>query len=138
MPARESAGIGRRFLSLAYESLLLAAILLVAAAPFLGTTTQMLSGLPRHIFQLYLFLVLGLYFIACWVRGGQTLPMKTWRLKLELIDGSKIDIPRAALRYMLAWLSVALGGLGFLWAFVDRDRQFLHDRLASTRIVRTA
>jgi hypothetical protein len=23
----------------------------------------------------------------------------------------------------------------FLWAFVDRDRQFLHDRIAATRIV---
>src|SRR6266704_3164467 len=43
--------------------------------------------------------------------------------------------PPAALRYALAWPSLLVFGVGFLWAFVDRDRQFLHDRLAGTRIV---
>jgi uncharacterized RDD family membrane protein YckC len=28
-----------------------------------------------------------------------------------------------------------LGVVGLLWALVDRDRQFLHDRLAGTRLV---
>ena len=32
-------------------------------------------------------------------------------------------------------VSLLFLGLGFLWAFVDRDRQFLHDRLAGTALV---
>jgi len=32
-------------------------------------------------------------------------------------------------------LAVALWPLSILWALVDRDRQFLHDRLAGTRLI---
>ena len=136
MPGFQPAGIGRRFLSLLYEAVLVVAILLVAAAAFRGASTSTLSGLPRHVFQLYLLLVLGLYFITCWAKGGQTLAMRTWHLKLETATGEKLGVTQAAVRYLLAWLSVGAGGLGFLWAFLDRDRLFLHDRLAATRIVR--
>jgi uncharacterized RDD family membrane protein YckC len=42
---------------------------------------------------------------------------------------------RAVHRYVLAVLGLVALGLGFAWALVDRDRQFLHDRLAGTAIV---
>ncbi|MFN9122921.1 MAG: RDD family protein, partial [bacterium] len=42
----------------------------------------------------------------------------------------------ALYRYLLAWPSVLAAGAGLAWALVDRDRQFLHDRLAGTRLVR--
>ncbi len=58
------------------------------------------------------------------------------RLLFQLRDDSlSVEVGRAALRYALAWPSLLVFGVGFLWAFVDRDRQFLHDRLAGTRIV---
>jgi len=50
-------------------------------------------------------------------------------------DGMSIGIVQAMLRYVLAWLSLLSLGVGFLWAFFDRERQFLHDRLAGTLIV---
>jgi hypothetical protein len=34
----------------------------------------------------------------------------------------------------LAFASLAVAGAGLGWALVDRDRQFLHDRLAGTRL----
>jgi uncharacterized RDD family membrane protein YckC len=128
-------GIGRRLLSMLYESLVVSAIMFFAGLAFYGAANGRLSGGMRHAFQLYLFLVLGIYFVACWSRGGQTLPMQTWKLRLVRGDDLPVGVGRALLRYALAWPSLLLLGGGFLWAFLDRDRQFLHDRLAGTRIV---
>jgi len=61
--------------------------------------------------------------------------MKTWRIRLVTRDGLALRPSRALLRYLLVWLTLALGGMGIVWALVDRDRQFLHDRLAGTRLV---
>ena len=61
--------------------------------------------------------------------------MKTWRIRLVRHDGAAVSIPRALHRYALAALGFFALGLGFWWALVDRDRQFLHDRLAGTALV---
>lgn len=122
-------------MSLAYEGLVVSAIALVAGLAFYGVAEGRLSGATRPFFQLYLFLVLGVYFVACWTRGGRTLPMQTWKIRVVRDDGAAIGIGRAMLRYALAWVSVVPLGAGFLWAFFDREGQFLHDRLAGTRMI---
>src|SRR3979490_159556 len=76
-------GIGRRALSMLYESLVVFAIAFFAGLAFYGVAHGRLSGNMRLLFQLYLFLVLGTYFIACWSRGGRTLPMQTWKVRLR-------------------------------------------------------
>jgi uncharacterized RDD family membrane protein YckC len=141
-----------------YESLIVLAILLVAGFAFVGAATSRLEGPARHLFQAYLVLVLGLYFVWCWRRGGQTLPMKAWKLRVVRRDGAPLDTARAVLRYLLAaaalgssalaavvlwrapatalaWVGLLPGALTLLWSLVDAERQFLHDRLAGTRIV---
>jgi len=124
-----------RLLSLAYEGVLLFGILFVAAYLFLGLARDAHSGLPRLVFQVYVLAVCGAYFVFCWARSGQTLPMKTWHIRLVTEQGKPLTVDRAFRRYLLAVPGV-VSGLGVLWAFIDRDRQFLHDRLAKTRIVR--
>jgi uncharacterized RDD family membrane protein YckC len=130
-------GIGRRALSMLYESLVVFAIAFFAGLAFYGAAHGRLSGGTRFLFQLYLFLILGIYFIACWSRGGRTLPMQTWKMRVVRRDNLPIGVGQAALRYTLAWPSLLVFGVGFFWAFLDSDRQFLHDRLAGTRIVAT-
>jgi len=120
-----------------YESLLAFATAFLAGLAFYGAAEGRLAGETRLLFQTYLFLVLGIYFIACWTRGGRTLAMQTWRMRIVRRDGAPLGVGRAALRYALAWVSLLPFGAGFLWACLDRDRQFLHDRLAGTRIVAT-
>ena len=122
-------------MSLAYEVVLLFAILFVASYLFLSLARDAQSGLPRLAFQAYVLAVCGAYFVFCWVRGGQTLPMKTWRIRLVTEQGDSLAVGRALRRYLLAVPST-LSGVGVLWALVDPDRQFLHDRLAGTRIIR--
>ena len=136
-PCPAAVSIARRLVSILYESLLVFAVVFFAGLLFYGAASGRLSGLIRSLFQIYLIVILGLYFVWCWHRGGQTLPMKTWKLRLVSAGGGPVSVRRAALRYLLACLSFALAGTGLVWAVFDRDRQFLHDRLAGTRIVRS-
>jgi uncharacterized RDD family membrane protein YckC len=132
--AEQPAGLWRRFASLAYESLLLFGLVFIAGYLFVSLARDAQTGMLRIIFQIYLLTVCGAYFVFCWTRTGQTLAMKTWGLRIRNLDGSKLDPERALLRYLIAVPSVGTG-LGLLWALVDQDKQFLHDRLARTRIV---
>lgn len=113
-------------------------------------------ALPERVALFWaLFAVLAAYFVWCWSNGRRTLAMKTWRLLLVRTDGSVLTPKTALLRYLAAWIGPALAivayaalariglgahaawlvGLNFLWAFVDPERQFLHDRLVGTRVV---
>ena len=125
-----------RFASLAYDGILLVPILFLAAYLFLAVARDARSGTVHLLFQLWLLLICGGYFVYCWGRGGRTLAMKTWHLRLARADGSPVGWGRAWLRYALAVPGLFLFGIGYLWAFIDRDRQFLHDRLSGTRIYR--
>jgi uncharacterized RDD family membrane protein YckC len=135
--AAPSPGIARRLASMFYEAILLSALLFIAGFLFVAATRNAQSELFRFAFQAYLILMAAIYFIGFWLRGGQTLPMKTWRLRVERRDGGNITPAQAALRYLFALLGMFLLGFGIIWAFFDRDRQFLHDRMAGTRLVLT-
>lgn len=133
-----AAGIGRRLASLCYEVLLLAAIVFVAGWSFLVFAGLLPPGLARPFLRLYLLAITAVYFIYCWTRNGQTLPMKTWHIRLVDRDGGAITVKTGATRYFFALAGIAIAGVAFWWALFDREGQFLHDRLAGTKIVRTA
>lgn len=136
MTARsKTPGIGRRLLSLIYEILLLIAVALLA-----GGTAAALAQLTNPVYarpltQMIFIAASATYFAWQWHHSGQTLPMKTWRMRLETVNGMSITMPRALLRAALATAGYLLLGLSVIWAFIDHDRQFLHDRLAGTRLV---
>ena len=134
-PAPAFASLRLRLLSLIYESLLLCAVLFVSSYLFLSIARDAQSGWLRTMFQLYLLAVCGGYFLFCWTRTGQTLAMKTWRLRLTATSGSAPRFGTALRRYLFA-IPGMLSGASLLWALFDREHQFLHDRLAGTRIVR--
>ncbi len=135
--AWRSPGLARRFACAVYELLILAALVLVACFPFLALTGDATAGWRRHLLQAYVLFVIGAYLVGFWTHGGQTLAMKTWRIRLESAEGGAVTRPAAIRRYLFALAGLALAGVGFLWAFLDRDRQFLHDRLAGTRLTST-
>lgn len=125
-----------RIAAMIYESLLVTAVVFVAALPFLYLVGTAETGWMRHVFQLYLLGILFAYFSAFWLRSGQTLAMKTWRIRLVNADGGTLTFRQALLRFFLALLGLLLAGAGFWWALFDRDRQFLHDRIVGTRLIR--
>lgn len=131
------APLGRRLLALVYEALLLAAVALIGVLPFIVLTTPLDATPKRLLLQLYLIVLVGAYFLWQWCHGGQTLPMKTWRLRLVTRNGSPLTPHHAITRYVYALAGSLLLGAGFVWALVDREGLFLHDRLAGTKIVKS-
>lgn len=132
-PSAATPTLARRLLAMVYEALILIALLMFAGLVFQLFRNPAAPG-AKHFYQLYLFLVLGGYFTWFWTHGGQTVSMKTWRFRVENRDGTPLKFPRAVVRYLVAWLSLGVFGLGVLWSLFDHDRQFLHDRLAGTRL----
>jgi uncharacterized RDD family membrane protein YckC len=130
-----AARLSRRLASGLYELLILLALVFIATLPFSYLFGDATHGWKRHLLQGWVLTVTAAYFTWFWTRGGQTLPMKTWRFRLVAADGGPVAFRRALRRFALALLGFAALGLGFLWAFIDRDRQFLHDRLAGTVLV---
>jgi len=111
----------RRVVSLAYEALVLCAVLALGATPFITLTQGMEHVVARPLLQLYLAALAGAYFVCQWRGGGQTLPMKTWRLRLVHRNGSVLTLRQAVQRYCLALAGLLAFGAGFAWALVDRD-----------------
>lgn len=131
-------GLGKRLLSLVYEMLLLLAIILLAGGLAAGLAQLTEPAYARALTQAIAFPCCSAYFAWQWHRGGQTLPMKTWRMRIETVQGGPVPLSRAWLRVAMAVPGYLLLGITIVWALGDRDAQFLHDRIAGTRIVSTA
>lgn len=132
----ERPGLRRRLVCMLYEGLVVFSILLIG---FL-LPQIVLSGFgwgtgSAKLLWLHVIVLLMAYFVWCWLNGGQTLPMKTWKMRVVDEHNQPLRPLQAVLRYLAAWPSILLLGIGVLWALVDKDKQFLHDRIAGTRIV---
>lgn len=125
-----------RFAAMVYEGFLLVAIAFIGALVFLKLAGDASQGWRRHALQIWLLGLFASYFVWFWTHSGQTLPMKTWGLRVVDAGGQRLDRVRAVARFALATLGAAALGAGFLWSFVDRDGLFLHDRLLGTRLIR--
>ena len=127
-------GLLRRLAAMLYDSLLLFATLYFATLILLPFNSGE-AITPQPLYTLYLFAVSFLYFAWAWTRGGQTLGMRAWRLRLVRRDGLPVTWGLAALRFLAALLSWAVAGAGFLWVLVDSDRLSWHDRLSATHLI---
>jgi uncharacterized RDD family membrane protein YckC len=114
---------------MAYEALLVFAVAFFAAWIFFFASggRDATTGTARAALQVFVLTVLAAYFLWCWLRGGQTLAMRAWRIRVVDVTPAK-----AVARFLIA---AALLPFSILWALFDRDRQFLHDRLAGTRLI---
>jgi len=145
-PSRPKALIGWRLLALAYDlGPVLALWLLVSTIFTLGHTYWGEHALreniaPFSLLQWLLWLacwiVAGVYATLSWRRGGQTLGMRPWRLRVMGADGR---IPRWGalwLRFAVGSLSLLVVGMGFWWVWCDPERLTWHDRISGTRMRR--
>ncbi len=157
-PAPVAPSLRRRSACLLYEGVLLFGLVVIVGL-FYGVLADQRHALRGHLgLQISLFVVIGAYFVAFWSRGGQTLAMKTWHIRLVGADGGAVSARRALLRYLLAWVwfvpalaalwasgirstgaSVAVVVVGMVaYAALTRlraDRQYWHDVVSGTRLV---
>lgn len=135
-PRIQLPNLGRRIASMAYESLLLLGVLSVFfLLPHVILGIGFSIALPGWMLIVHVFIVLGCYFVWYWQHGGQTLAMQTWKIQLSTPSGAKPSRAQLILRYVLSWPSIGCLGVGLVWALIDPDRQFLHDRLTGTRLI---
>ncbi len=150
------ASLYRRMAAWVYEGLLLFALCAITGLIF-SLATHSTHALAHHTaLGAVLFVVMGAYFSWFWSKG-QTLAMKTWRIKVVDLADRPVTLRHATLRYVLAWLWFAppLIALSFMqmtpknlsatfvsWialyillAWLHPSKQFIHDRLARTRLL---
>jgi uncharacterized RDD family membrane protein YckC len=156
----------RRLLSMVYDSLLLAAVLFIGFAIFI-MFMQIIGVEPGHsVKSVYLLSLIFLFYAGFWTHGGQTLGMKTWRIKLVNEEGHGISWSQALLRYMTAlpcWFVILIGisGLiikplpfpevfswinkipmeiillvGLVWLYLEQRPNNWRDRFSHTKIIR--
>jgi uncharacterized RDD family membrane protein YckC len=153
-------GLARRLAAFVYEGILLFALVMITALVYSPLVGQRNAMEHRTGLIITLGIVIGAYFVFFWTRSGQTLPLKTWHIRLIRLDGRPLSIAQALLRYVLSYLWWVLPivtalqmrqhGLGFgaisvvgilgllAYALLSRvlpGRQFLHDVICKTQLI---
>ena len=130
------AHLGWRILALVYDALPMIPLLMITSALFLwlhgGRTVESEPRVATLEF-LSMWLLVGAYFVLSWRRGGQTMGMRPWRLRVLAMDGKPASLRALWLRYLVACLTP---GLCLLWCLVDGERRGLHDLASGTVFVR--
>jgi len=158
--ASRAPAMRRRLACMLYEAVLLFGVVMVAGLAY-GMVTEQRNALQGNTgLQVFLFIVLGVYFAGLWSSSGQTLAMKTWHIRVQTADGRVPSRSRAAARYVASWLwfvpalasahAAAIRSVGFMacmvgvgmaaYALLARlraDRQLPHDVLCGTWLVDT-
>jgi len=163
-PSPEPAGLARRLAAIGYDCLPLLALLMLASLPWLlvfGDAPASRHPLYR-LYQLYLLAAAFAFYGYFWLKAGQTVGMRAWRLRVRSRNGGPLTLAQAATRFLTAlafWLPVALsahlllerkGGqhsswlavalwlpllLNFLRSRLARDRLTWHDRWSGTELI---
>ena len=132
------AGLFRRLAALVYDGLVVIAILFLASAIAMLFVSLILSpeAITEHqvlienpFYFAWLMFCWFYYYAWCWRKGGQTLGMRAWRLKLVTVKGDVLTYPNALLRFVSAFF-----GISNLWVLAPGKRG-LHDTLSLTNIV---
>jgi len=158
MPAQ----LGWRLVALIYDIWPILAIWLAASALMLLLRggEPVVPGSGAALFEVvWLWTVTGAYLVLSWSRGGATLGMRPWRLRVVASSGQSARWPALAARYawstapalvalelaalapwndplMAFWLAGAVALMGPAWSLFNDERAALYDQLSGTRFVR--
>lgn len=128
------ASLLRRIAAASYDLLLVIALWFVAVFALLPFTGGHAVDGSSIWFRLYLFVVAYLFFSWFWTRGGQTVGMRAWRLRLRNADGGQVNWLQALVRYVVAWVAW-LSVIGMLWCLIDERKRSWQDIASHTHIV---
>lgn len=139
MTGGSSAGFGRRVAALIYDCLLLAALLVVFTGAVVFFVRRWILyetvGPWVYVYRAGLIAVIAAYYLLNWIRSGQTLGMRAWRLRAVSDLGRPMTLGPALLRFVCGILAWAPAALGVLWLYLDPEHLALHDRLSKTRVI---
>ena len=137
----------KRLFAIAYDLLLLTALLFAVGVLVAGIMTFTLNEgnaiTEEHPFyfesQLIILSIMicasYVFFGWFWIHGGQTLGMKTWRIQLTTRNNKNMSWKQAAIRFLVAFISWLILGMGFLWSLFDKEKRTWHDILSATKLI---
>jgi uncharacterized RDD family membrane protein YckC len=125
----------KRLAAMVYDSILIAALLIISTVLFLIFTLGEHISPNNFYFKLYLSTIWIGFFVWFWVRGGQTIGLAAWKLRLVTEQNQPLSIDQALLRFIIAMPLIAMGGVGLIWAIFDKQGQTLYDKLARTKLI---
>jgi uncharacterized RDD family membrane protein YckC len=129
-------GFFRRLAIIVYDSAIVVSLLMLA------TMLAMLAGfggrtaMKDPVYTAYLLAIWFFYLAWCWHRGGMTVGMRAWRVRIVDEKGNRPGWRKSAIRFLVSLLSAAAAGIGFLWALADSRKRTWHDILSRTRLVK--
>jgi len=150
----------RRLVALVYDLLIVVAIVMVVGLVCQIATGGKLIAAGTHAaaplwYQVLQGAVVAAYFTVSWRRGGQTVGMRPWRIRVSRDDGGTISLQQAVVRVLVAaapmlllalepalglhatmWAVLAAWALWFTVALFDPRRRALHDFAADTEVRR--
>ena len=152
----------RRLAGLIYDLVVVVAIVMVVGMLCQIATGGQLVHTGAHTsiawwYRPLQYIVVIAYFVISWLRGGQTLGMRPWRMRLRMKNGDRVNpfaaLVRAAI-VSLPLLVLTIGhvtsartamfsllvawGVFFVVALFDKRKRALHDILAGTELVHQA
>ncbi len=126
--------LARRIAALVYDTFLILALIFATGAVVLALRGGVMPPVNTSWYSLLLAAVPVAFYLWFWLHGGQTLGMRAWGLTLRGASGAELAAPACALRLGIACLSLAAGGLGFLWTLVPPKHRSWHGLASGTEI----
>ncbi len=127
-------GFLRRLGAIIYDAILLIAVLFFATALLLPFNQGEAFTASQLFYPLYLFVISFIFYGWFWTHGGQTLGLRTWKLKLLTVNQQPISWSHALVRFLTAFVSWGFFGLGFFWILIDNNKRSWHDHLSKTTL----
>ena len=136
----QPAGFLKRILAIIYDSLLIAAIVLVLSLLLVfinGGYPD--SGSFLSFIQFFILAVTGpIFYSYFWiVNKGQTTGMQAWKIQLVTVDETELNIKKTMLRCLISTISFACFGMGYLWILYDKENLSWSDILTKTKVIKT-
>ncbi|HHA18540.1 MAG: RDD family protein [Gammaproteobacteria bacterium] len=126
--------IFRHLIIIIYDSLLLMSVLLLAGLIAVASNSGEAISQGNPFFISYLFGVSFIFYGWFWTHGGQTLGMRSWKVRIITIDGSDLTWQRAFIRFTITLISWLPLGIGFWWQYLAKDRLSWADKMSDTQL----
>ncbi len=125
-------GLLRRLAAISYDAVIVTGLLIAAAAvaSLFGAGEQQAFRDP--VFTFYLLAIWFFYLAAFWMRGGMTVGMRAWKIRILPDEGSLISWKTSLLRFLMAFVSIGTFGIGMLWSLFDKDKRCWHDMFSQS------
>lgn len=130
----KTAPLYRQFFAMFYDSLLIISMLFITTAILLGFNDgEAITAKSSPLYPVFLLVLVFTFYAWFWVKTGQTLGMRVWKIKIIHDDGYLPNWQHSYVRLFFALLSIAPAGLGYLWQLAFGYTW--HDKLSHTRII---